>query len=140
MICATIGIDITFNVANIFITTNLPSAQQGLAGGLVNTALHLGVVSLVGLADTIQVSVGHRSSLLRGYKAVFWFGFGAAALALVLTGLFVRVDKAKSDSTVDEKRELEATAQQNAGRQPQACDCAARSAQESSKTVDFWGC
>jgi len=34
MICATTGIDISFNIANIYITSALPSRQQGLAGAL----------------------------------------------------------------------------------------------------------
>lgn len=34
MIMATVGIDISFNITNIFITTGLPKRQQGLAGAM----------------------------------------------------------------------------------------------------------
>jgi len=34
MITGTIGIDISFNITNIFITTGLPKRQQGLAGAM----------------------------------------------------------------------------------------------------------
>jgi len=34
MVTATIGIDISFNITNIFITTCLPKRQQGLAGAM----------------------------------------------------------------------------------------------------------
>jgi len=34
MIMATIGIDISFNISNIFITTGLTKKQQGLAGAM----------------------------------------------------------------------------------------------------------
>ena len=34
MITGTIGIDISFNISNIFITTGLPKRQQGLAGAM----------------------------------------------------------------------------------------------------------
>jgi hypothetical protein len=35
MVCATTGIDITFNVCNIYITTSTPHDQQGFAGAIV---------------------------------------------------------------------------------------------------------
>lgn len=34
MVTGTIGIDISFNITNIFITTGLPKRQQGLAGAM----------------------------------------------------------------------------------------------------------
>lgn len=37
----------------------------------------------------------------------FWFGTGCAGVALLLLVLFVRIDRAKSDLTCDEKGELE---------------------------------
>lgn len=37
MIMATVGIDISFNITNIFITTGLPKRQQGLAGAMYVT-------------------------------------------------------------------------------------------------------
>ena len=54
MILATIGIDITFNIATIFITTQMPAKRQGLAGGLINSVLQLGVAVCLGFADIIQ--------------------------------------------------------------------------------------
>jgi hypothetical protein len=44
--------------------------------------------------------------LLKSYKAIFWFGVAAASVALLLMAIFVKVEKAKSDLTADEKREL----------------------------------
>jgi hypothetical protein len=34
MVTGTIGIDVSFNITNIFITTGLPKRQQGLAGAM----------------------------------------------------------------------------------------------------------
>lgn len=34
MVAGTIGIDISFNITNVFITTGLPKRQQGLAGAM----------------------------------------------------------------------------------------------------------
>ncbi|KAJ6172499.1 hypothetical protein N7470_001566 [Penicillium chermesinum] len=70
MICGTIAIDISFNLANIFITTSVPKARQG------RRTAHL----------------GPRKS----YKAVFWFETGLAGFGLLLVIFFVRIRHAKS--------------------------------------------
>ena len=105
MIGATMGIDITFNVANIFITTNLASNRQGLAGALVNSLLYLGIAFLLAFADFTQTRTAHHG-LKRSYQNVFWFQLACATLALFLMAAFVRLRKARSDLTVDEKAAL----------------------------------
>lgn len=109
MICSTVGVDITFNITNIFITTNMPSERQGLAGALINSIVHLSIATLLGFADITQASTAHLG-LRWSYKAVFWFEVASSALALVIMVLFVKMDRAKSDLTADEKRELEMAA------------------------------
>ena len=109
MICGTIGIDISFNVTNIFITTNLPRERQGLAGALINCTLHFGIALMLAFADIVQVeteALGLRGS----YRAAFWFQVALSGLALAIVGAFVRIERAKSELTVDERRELEAAA------------------------------
>ena len=107
MIFATIGIDITFNIATIFITTQLPSERQGLGGGLINSVLQLGIAVCLGLTDIIQSETAPYQGLRRSYKNTFWFGVAAGTASLLLMILFVNIPKAKSDLTADEKRELE---------------------------------
>jgi MFS family permease len=107
MIFATIGIDITFNIATIFITTQLPRERQGLGGGLINSVLQLGIAVCLGLADIIQSETVPYQGLRRSYKNTFWFGVAAGTASLVLMILFVNIPKAKSDLTADEKKELE---------------------------------
>ncbi|KAI9927135.1 hypothetical protein MW887_003518 [Aspergillus wentii] len=102
MICGTIGIDISFNTTNVFITTNMPSKRQGLAGALINCTLHLGIALMLGLADIVQSHMT-KHGLQQSYKAVFWFQFGVAALGLAIILLFVRMERAKSDLTADER-------------------------------------
>lgn len=102
MICATLGIDITFNVANIFITTNMSQARQGLAGALINTLLYLGIAFCLAFADVTQTMTTHLG-LKRSYQAVFWYQFGCAGLALGIMLAFVRIRKAKSELTHDER-------------------------------------
>lgn len=106
MICATVGIDVSFNISNIFITTNVASEHQGIAGALINSTLHLGITLMLGFSDIIQTNyITH--GLARSYKAVFWFQFGLSTLALVIMLFFVKIDRAKSDFTVDERLALE---------------------------------
>ncbi|PGH18391.1 hypothetical protein AJ79_00458 [Helicocarpus griseus UAMH5409] len=105
MICGTIGIDITFNITNIFITTSQPSKRQGLAGAVINSILHLSIAFLLGFADIAQVSTMHLGRL-ESYRVVFWFQVGCAAVSLVVMVLFVRVGKAKSEMTADEREQL----------------------------------
>ncbi|KAI9862463.1 MAG: hypothetical protein M1813_004314 [Trichoglossum hirsutum] len=107
MICGTIAIDITFNITNIFITTSLPRKQQGLAGALINSLMHLGISFFLGFADVVASGTAYLG-LRRSYKSVFWFEVACAAAALTIFALFVKIEKAKSDMTEDEKMELAA--------------------------------
>lgn len=114
MIFATIGIDITFNVANIFITTSLPKKEQGLAGALIMLVLHLGISVCLGLADIVNIATLDRLGQKKSYQAVFWFEVACASTALVILVLFVRVKKAASSLTVDEMAEMEEVARREA--------------------------
>ncbi|MCJ1472941.1 hypothetical protein MMC13_001590 [Lambiella insularis] len=107
MVCATIGIDITFNVANIFITTNLSSKRQGLAGALINSLLYLGIAFLLAFAGFVQTETANLG-LRRSYQSVFWYQLACAATALVIMAGFVRLKKAESGMTVDEREALAA--------------------------------
>jgi MFS family permease len=106
MICATLGVDVAFNVSNVFITTQTPSKQQGLAGALINSTLFLGISFFLGVADIVVSQTSHLG-LKKSYKVAFWFGTACAGVALLLLVLFVRIERAKSDLTYDEKAELE---------------------------------
>ena len=108
VVAAPIGIDITFNVSNVFITTNLPSKRQGLAGALINSLLYLGIAFLLGIADVVQ-SETVEQGLKQSYQNVFWFQLGCSATALVILVLFVRIRVAESDLTADEKAAREAS-------------------------------
>jgi MFS family permease len=107
MIFATIGIDITFNVANIFITTALPQRQQGLAGAVIMLLLHLGIAVCLGFADIVNTYTVEWVGLKRSYQAVFWFEVACAAMAVTILVLFVKITKAQSEMTVDEREALQ---------------------------------
>ncbi len=106
MIGATIGIDITSNIANVFITTSLSHGRQGLAGALINSLLYLGIAFLLAFANVTQTETAYLG-LKGSYQAVFWYQLACAATALIIMLAFVRIPKAKSDITADERAALE---------------------------------
>ena len=102
MLGATLGVDVTYGVSNIFITTSLPKRRQGLAGAVTNSVLFLGMSFFLGVADIVESSQKTKGT----YKAVFWFATGSAIMSLVIIAAFVRMGKAKSELTVDERAEI----------------------------------
>ncbi|KAH8682923.1 major facilitator superfamily domain-containing protein [Tricladium varicosporioides] len=120
MICATVGIDVTFNVANIFITTSLPRKQQGLAGGVIMLLLHLGIAVCLGFADIVNINTVDRLGPRQSYHVVFWFEVACAAFALVILVLFVKIKKAESELTLEERQQL--AAESNTGVKKEGVD------------------
>ncbi len=106
-VLSTIGIDLSTILMTVFITTQLPTSRQGLAGGIVNSVLQLGVALCLGLTDIIQSRTVEKAGLRRSYKHTFWFGVAVGSLSLVLMTIWGKIPKAKSDLTADEKAELE---------------------------------
>jgi hypothetical protein len=104
-ILSTIGIDLSTILMAVFITTVVPSSQQGLAGGVLNSVLQLGVALVLGLTDIIQSSVVKDRGLEESYKATFWFGVGVAGASLIILVIWGRVPKAVSEMTADEIQE-----------------------------------
>lgn len=110
MIGATIGVDITFIVSNIFITTNVARHNQGVAGGLITSLLFLGISFFLGFAD-LGVSEDEKRGGTQGHRVAFWFGTAAAAVTLILFTT-IKIGKAESELTVEERLQLEAEARE----------------------------
>jgi hypothetical protein len=90
----------------VFVTSTFSSSQQGLAGGIINAVLQLGVAFSLGVADIIQTRALQHDGLGQSYKNTFWLGVGAGVLSLVIMAIWGRVPKATSGLTADEKEEL----------------------------------
>lgn len=101
MIGGTIGVDITYTVTSVFITTNIPTKYQGAAGALINSLLFLPISIFLGLADVVAASYEQKGEM-ESYKAAFWFGTGCAAVSLILF-CFIDTGKAESQLRVEEK-------------------------------------
>lgn len=126
MILGTIGIDLSITLVMVFVTTQLPMARQGLAGGFVNSVLQLGMAIAIGLTDIIRTQTEPYAGQVQSYKNVFWFGVAAGGLSLIVLAIWGRVPRyvhpsiipndfmeiltlcyrAHSDLTADEKAEL----------------------------------
>ena len=103
---STIGIDVSTILMTVFVTTMVPISQQGLAGGVVNSVLQLGVAFVLGLTDILQAATVQEVGLAKSYKNTFWFGVGAAAAALIIMAVWAEVPKATSELSAEEKEEL----------------------------------
>ena len=80
--------------------------------------MQLGIALMLGFAEIIATGTAHQG-LRKSYQNVFWFNLACGATALVIFMAFIRIDRAKSDLTADEKEELENTAA--AGRRDWQC-------------------
>lgn len=70
--------------------------------------LHLGIAVTLGFADIVNTYTVDTLGEKKSYQAVFWFEVACAAAALVIMILFVKIKKAESELTFDEREELEA--------------------------------
>ncbi|KAL2676547.1 hypothetical protein Neosp_010308 [[Neocosmospora] mangrovei] len=118
MVLSTIGVDIAFNVTNIFITTSLPSHLQAVAGALITSLLYLGMAFWLGVGEMAisakkDVEGAENVSQRSQYQIGFWAG-AALAVAALLIFVTVKMESAKADLTADEKaaRERENAAEQ----------------------------
>ncbi|KAF7530994.1 hypothetical protein G7054_g9305 [Neopestalotiopsis clavispora] len=108
MVCATLGVDIMFNVTNVFITTSMPIRLQAAAGGLITSLLYLGITLWLGVAElAISTKIQYRGgsdnvTSREQYQIGFWLATG---LAITSTLIFttVKIGTASSGLTADEK-------------------------------------
>lgn len=91
----TVGADLQYNVANMFVMSAMPRDRQSIAGGIFQTGIRLASTIGFGVAtalfDAVQKSPP-RSGYYAGnpaapYAAVFWLSAGCAALSVALVFL-----------------------------------------------------
>ncbi|KAJ1326742.1 MFS transporter DHA2 family multidrug resistance protein [Microdochium nivale] len=110
MVAGTLGVDITFNVTNVYITTAVPSRLQATAGAVINSLLYLGIAFWLGVAE-LAVATANTNSVAAGgdelplrsqYQIGFWIGVALGGLATLLF-LSVNIGQAAAAMTADEK-------------------------------------
>lgn len=111
MLSGTIGVDIAFNVTNVYITTAMPRRLQATAGALINSTLYLGIAFWLGIADlaiaaSVQMQGEENLGPREQYQIAFWTGVGLAVLSFFLI-VTVNFGRAEAQMTADEKAALE---------------------------------
>ncbi len=84
----------------------MPKARQGLAGAFINSLLFLGISFFLGFADLAVTQTADRGPR-ESYKVAFWLATALASTGLVIMVLGVKIGKASSELTLEEKEELE---------------------------------
>ena len=105
MVCGTIGVDITFNIVNIFVTTAMPLHLQSAASGIINSILYLGMAFWLGIAQmAVSTTIQYQGDVSQSqqYRIGFWTGVAMAGTSLLLV-LTVRIGTASAALTADEK-------------------------------------
>jgi MFS family permease len=94
MVCATIAIDLVYSVVNVFLSSNLPEHQQGLAGSLAHALVQFSGALFLALAKVVMTSTSTLGDT-RDYTNAFWLQLICGMVALMIFSVYVRVDKAK---------------------------------------------
>ncbi|KAL7813046.1 MFS general substrate transporter [Trichoderma gracile] len=88
------GLDLQFNVTNMYVMQSLPSHQQSLAGGIFNMFIRLGTTIVFGLSTAVYSSVKNsltaQDDAFTPYKSAFYVSLGFAALACLFVP-FLRI-------------------------------------------------
>ncbi|PGG95661.1 hypothetical protein AJ79_09931 [Helicocarpus griseus UAMH5409] len=99
----TLGPDLTFAAASIFITSSVPRSFQGSAGSVLITVQNIAAAIMTAVSDTIgeRVSAGESYNLdLTGLRAIWWFSLGTSALGAVICAVFVRIPRSEEKEHV----------------------------------------
>ncbi|KAM5341764.1 hypothetical protein ACJ41O_014795 [Fusarium nematophilum] len=110
MLGATVGVDVAFNVTNVFITTALPRRLQAVAGAVCTSLLYLGMAFWLGVGElAVTAAIERRGRDMVDERQQFQIGFWTAtalagvALCLVIT---IKLGRAAAELTADEKEGL----------------------------------
>lgn len=91
----TLGPDLSFAAASIFITSAVPRDHQGAAGSLLVTIQNFSAAILTAVSDALGASVaGDGAELnLPSLRAIWWFNLAVSLLGAGICLLFVRIPK-----------------------------------------------
>ena len=123
MLCATLGIDLTFTVSIVCITRAQPAHYQGLAGAICSVLMNLAISFSLPISEIISNKVERDDFLashglatkesipsdditFAGFQAMFLYAAASAGVGLVLVVLYICIpSRSASSSDVDESSE-----------------------------------
>ena len=98
MICATIGIDLTFTISIVFFSSVQPLRYQGLSGAVCSILVNLAMSFALSISEIVMEkaselpTLGHNSEV-SGYRATFIYAAASAGLGLLICIIFVRISR-----------------------------------------------
>ena len=96
-------VDILFTVSNVYLSTSMPRKAQGIAGALINFTVFIASAAFLALENVAVSQFKNQGwDLKTQYHGVFWIGVGIATAGTLLS-LFIKIDKATSMLTPEEK-------------------------------------
>ncbi|CAK3931832.1 Drug resistance [Lecanosticta acicola] len=126
MVCATLGIDLTFTISIVFLSSVQPLRYQGLAGAVSSILVNLAMSFSLSISEIVSKSAASDivvpnipgpdadAALARqetwGYQTAFIYAAASAGLGLIICVLFVRISRSVVQSKpveskpVDEER------------------------------------
>jgi MFS family permease len=100
MVCATTAIDLVYSVVNVFLSSELPTDQQGMAGSLAHALVRFSDTLMLGVAKAITpeaLDTNDRAS----YRGAFWLQVACGVGALLIVLIYVRIGKAEANENID---------------------------------------
>ncbi|KAL7948833.1 MFS general substrate transporter [Trichoderma barbatum] len=100
---STLGPDLSFAAATIFVTSSVPRSYQGSAGSLLVTVQNLTLAIITSVSGSIGIKVDQLPDGevgLEGIRAIWWFGLASALIGALITITMVRIPKAEEKEHV----------------------------------------
>ncbi|KAM0713666.1 hypothetical protein Q7P37_010628 [Cladosporium fusiforme] len=105
LILMVVGADLEFNVANMYVMSSLPPAQQSIAGGILQTATRLCMAIGFGICTALFNAVQKSPSMAsywdaetQPFTATFWFAMAASVAAIGLVPLLTLTTQGGKDA------------------------------------------
>lgn len=132
MLCATLGIDLTYTVSLVFLSAFQPQRYQGLCGAVCSILVNLAMSFSLPLSeivtkraqsadlDAVMSATSPAQSLALvnraanwGYQSAFIYGAASAGLGFAICVLFVRIPRSVvgGQKVVDEERPRETSSE-----------------------------
>ena len=98
MLCATIGIDLTFTVSIVFFSSVQPLRYQGLSGAVCSILVNLAMSFALSISEIVLEKESTRPALdeivlTAEFRATFIYAAASAGLGLVICVIFVRISR-----------------------------------------------
>lgn len=122
MICATLGIDLTYTLSLVFMSNAEPRRYQGLCGAVCSILVNLGISFSLSISEMVKrkAETERQNSMVAAstlapttksfqvinwtYRAAFLYATVSAAVGFTVCLLFIRISPAMGKKTVDEEQ------------------------------------